>query len=341
MVTYNKTVDFSIIVPVLNEERNIGACFTAIAGLNTPADRFEVLLVDNGSTDRTVALAGEYAKRFDLAIYSRPGVHISAMRNYGVQQSRGKMLAFLDADCIVSPEWLNKALETYQTELHRATADKPPAIVGSAYRIPPDSSWVGKAWYLNSSNRPVTGPVQWIPSGNMIVAREAYLAVGGFDENVQTDEDYELCQRIRARGYSVISNPDISVVHWGTPQTISSFYRKEHWHGRDVFKIFLDSGRTLKNTKAVAFAFVYVLLIAWFAVAGFLAVGKGAFVPLVACVAAAFFVSTVLALRTSFAARQYGYIFYLSVLYTVFGVARAFCILNVSTWAFQPVKKNS
>jgi len=328
-------LDFSIIVPVLNEERHIDICFSAIAGLKTPVDRYEVMLIDNGSTDRTLALAGEYANRFNLVIYSKPGIHISAMRNFGVSKARGKILAFLDADCIVSDQWLNHARQTFQRELVAPRGGALPAIAGAAYQIPPDSTWVAKAWNINASNLPVAGPVAWIPSGNMFVEREAFFAVGGFNENIQTNEDYDLCQRIRARGYSVISDPEIAVVHVGTPQDISSFFRKEHWHGKDVFKVYLESGRTMKNSKAVAFALFYAALLAGFVFAGIVTAITGRFIFLEMCLLFAFCVPVALAIKVSFAAGQYRHICGLSVLYTVYGIARAFCIFKVSTGVFQ------
>lgn len=325
-------ITFSIIIPVRNEERRIPACFDALARLSAPRGSFQVLLIDNGSTDRTVDAARRYALSFTLAIHSHPGGHISALRNFGVRLARGRILAFLDADCVVPPDWLERAREAFLRSENTAPGTPPAAIIGSAYRIPPDSTWVARAWNLNTCNRLTSGPVDWLPSGDMFVTRAAFDAVGGFNEDIQTDEDYDLCRRMRAQGYAVIADPALAVVHWGTPQTVASFYRKEHWHGEHVFKVFLDSHMKLRQSHAVEFGLLYVFLMLGFFIALILAVGAGMFIPLGVVAAAAIAAPAVPAISRCVSAGQSRFILKLMLLYTVYGAARAFCIMNVTSW---------
>src|SRR6185437_9769826 len=98
--------EVSIIIPAFNEERSIGSCLDAIANLRTADAEFEVLVIDNGSADRTVEIARHYAGRLNLRTVIEPGVHVSVLRNTGARLAMGKHLAFVDADCIVSPDWL-------------------------------------------------------------------------------------------------------------------------------------------------------------------------------------------------------------------------------------------
>jgi len=109
----------SIVVSVKNGEEYICACFNAIARLTAPRDCFEVLLVDNDSTDRTVDLASVFENLFDLKIYCSHGASVSEVRNYGITRSSGKVIAFLDADCIVPPEWLEKWLAAFHLGLEK------------------------------------------------------------------------------------------------------------------------------------------------------------------------------------------------------------------------------
>lgn len=327
---------FSIIIPVRNEERRIPACFDALARLSAPHDSFQVLLIDNGSTDRTIEVARRYAAAFTLAIHSRPGVHISALRNFGARLARGRILVFLDADCVVPSDWLERAREAFLRD-QRAHPGRPPAaIIGSPYRIPPDSTWVARAWNVNPSSRLTSGLVDWLPSGDMFVVRAAFDAVGGFNEQIQTDEDYDLCQRMRARGYAVVADPALAVVHWGTPQTIASFYRKEHWHGEGVFKVFLDSHLKIWQSRAVEFGLFYVFLIVGLFIALVVAATAGTFLPLGVVAAAVIVAPAVPAIPRCMSAGQYHFILSLMLLYTVYGVARALCIMDVSNWLPRP-----
>jgi len=104
----------SIIVPALNEEQVIGRCLEAVAANDFPLEQMEVILVDNGSKDRTIAIARSYEKSLPLRVLERKGVHISAMRNAGAREARGELLAFLDADCQLSENLLGRVAEEFE-----------------------------------------------------------------------------------------------------------------------------------------------------------------------------------------------------------------------------------
>src|SRR5688572_20828628 len=87
---------FSLILPTYNEERFIRQCLDGIRAQRIAADRVEIVVVDNGSTDRTVAICREYTDR----ILSHPELRVGAMRNQGARSATGQVLAFVDADCV-------------------------------------------------------------------------------------------------------------------------------------------------------------------------------------------------------------------------------------------------
>ncbi len=128
-------MDFSIIIPAKNEEKNIQNCLQSIAAIDYPADKFEVLLIDNGSTDKTVAVAESWGAK----VFLKPELTISGLRNFGAQQSKGKILAFLDADCTVDKNWLNAASVYLE--------DTAVVSFGSPAVIPLNATWVQKAWF--------------------------------------------------------------------------------------------------------------------------------------------------------------------------------------------------
>jgi glycosyltransferase involved in cell wall biosynthesis len=93
----------SIIVPVYNGQDTLELCLDSISKLCYPKDLLEVILVDNGSTDSTVAIA----KRYNVTVLHEPSIKSSyAARNVGIKAAKGDLLAFTDADCIVTPNWL-------------------------------------------------------------------------------------------------------------------------------------------------------------------------------------------------------------------------------------------
>jgi glycosyltransferase involved in cell wall biosynthesis len=93
----------SVIIPVFNGERVVRPLLSSLARLDYPGDRYEVILVDNGSTDSTMQIAGEFAVR----VLSEASVRSSyAARNLGIAQARHEILAFTDADCVVDPRWV-------------------------------------------------------------------------------------------------------------------------------------------------------------------------------------------------------------------------------------------
>jgi glycosyltransferase involved in cell wall biosynthesis len=224
-----KPLIFSVIIPVLNEEKIVGQCLSALVKQSLPVDEFEVIVVDNGSTDRTIEIASEYHSVLRLSVLSKSTCNISAVRNAAAEIAKGTFLAFLDADCLPSEEWLRRALARLRS------GDG--GVIGAFYTIPLESGWVAKTWYgdLPTARQ---GPVSYVPSGTLFLARSVFWKVGGFDPSIQTSEDVELCQRVRADGYQVLGYAELSTVHLGTPQTIAAFYRKQLWHGTGVRSAF-------------------------------------------------------------------------------------------------------
>lgn len=239
------TLRVSVIIPVLNEEAVIGRCLDALAQSTLSRKSLEVLVVDNGSTDRTLKVVAGFSERLRLRVLQKAGVNISALRNLAAAEARGEILAFLDADCLASPEWLERALAHLDGQSER--------IVGSRYAIPADSSWVGRAWY-GIGHAPVDGDVAYVPSGDLLIRRSTFCQLGGFNEALATSEDCEFCLRARNAGLPVRAAVELAVTHLGTPQTLAQFYRKHRWHGTHVARVFAKNRKSGAHLRAVAFA---------------------------------------------------------------------------------------
>jgi len=310
----------SVVVPALNEEIVLGRCLASLARQKLPADLFEVIVVDNGSTDRTREIARGFGSSMALTVLERSGVRISALRNFGASMASGEYLAFLDADCVAPAHWLQQIADLLHADDFR--------IIGAQYRIPASSSWVARAWY-GDLWRLKDGPVSYVPGGDLAISRELFMKLGGFDETIVTSEDTEFCERAAASSVPILAVPSLSVVHLGTPQTLEGFYRKQSWHGVNVHRVFLRDVFHSKSRKAMLFA-VYMLIAVVVAIAGACAGAVSGNAALALAGAGVLLIGpSALALLACGERKNWSQLLPLTVLYGAYGLARAMCLLGV------------
>ncbi|MEW6531399.1 MAG: glycosyltransferase [Thermodesulfobacteriota bacterium] len=227
---------FSVVIPMHNSARTIRRCLDSLGALSHSS--YEVILVDDGSTDETTAIARSY-DAFRLIELPKGGP--SRARNEGVRHAQGHLVAFTDSDCVVDEHWL--------TELEKGFIDQNVAGVGGAQRSPVDESEAGRTFqeFMQAIGF-VTGYVQTgrvmketnhNPSCNVAYKREVLGKVDGFDESLWPGEDVEIDLKIRRLGYKLIFNPAAMVGHY-RPATYRDFAhmmeRYGHCQGRLVRK---------------------------------------------------------------------------------------------------------
>ncbi len=315
-------IEVSVVIPTLNEEAVIARCLESLARQTFPHDAFEAIVVDNGSQDRTIAMALDFQGTLKLRVLDREGVPVSALRNFAAAEARGRFLAFLDADCIAPPDWLEQAMAPLSAEGC--------GVIGAHYTIPPDSSWVARAWYgdMRTQKR---GRVSYVPAGTMLASRELFLELGGFDETISTSEDCEFCQRVSEAGFPVEGIPSLSVVHLGTPQTVAAFYRKQRWHGTDVHTVFLRNVLHSAHAKATLFALYTICSLAALAVGAPTAILSGNYAGAGWTALVALAGPILLAARGAAQRKRWGVLAPLTFLYVVYGVARGLCLLGITS----------
>lgn len=244
----------SFIIPALNEERHLARCLGSIFALERPAEvtGVEILVVDNQSKDRTSAIALEFGAK---VVTVPPGL-VSRSRNAGVRASGGRLLAFLDADCEISSDWLTRcAGHVIQPEVLAA---------GTGMAAPaPTAPWVERCWYTIAYKRPVAESerVDWLMSFNLLVRREAFVQVGGFDESLVTCEDSDFGYKLAARG-RLIRDHVARTVHHGESKTLSQFFRREAWRSRGNLPMAFRHGMMARELPSLLGppAFVVALL---------------------------------------------------------------------------------
>jgi glycosyltransferase involved in cell wall biosynthesis len=241
----------SVIIPVFNEEKHIQRTLSALATQDAKKESFEIIVVDNGSSDSTLSIVEQFSSALPLRILSVPNGNISKVRNWGAQAATGETLAFLDADCVPKNTWLREALNVPHDR----------GIWGAHYAVPADATWVGNLWGKYQAKEEI-GAVSFLPAGDMFILREDFLNIGGFNEALDTSEDVELCQRVLKSGLHVSAYPGLAVEHHGTPRTLAQFYRQNRWHGKHVLRKFIANLPSLKDWPIVALS-LYTFFMFW------------------------------------------------------------------------------
>ena len=229
----------SFVIPVLNAERDIERCLRSIWRLDFPADRYEIRIVDNGSTDNTQQILHNLGVDFQIV----ENANVASLRNQAAARSRGDYIAFVDADVELTPGWLQQGLAVFaqqQTPAEPDSQHETQAVVASGCfpRIPPQATWVQKVWDMQQRGRIQAGPPQpiaWLPSMNLLVRRTMFETVGGFDEQLETTEDVDLCYRLGQQGV-ILHNTGMDAVHWGEAPDLQTFWRKEVWRATGSLK---------------------------------------------------------------------------------------------------------
>ncbi|MBN2058813.1 MAG: glycosyltransferase [Deltaproteobacteria bacterium] len=216
----------SIIIPAKNEEKILPSCLDSILSSDYPKNRFEILLIDNGSTDKTIAIAQSHG----LKIIDGSSFTIGAMRNLGVKESHGDLIAFVDADVIVTKSWLASGVRCLQSHPNAACA-------GSFPLVPENFGWVAESWWFLQFpvNTNKEQKVEWLASMNIICRRDTFENIGGFNLNLMTAEDVDFCYRIGA-GHDIFYCPAMIAYHYGEAQSLRQLFLKERWRGNSNYE---------------------------------------------------------------------------------------------------------
>lgn len=197
---------FSVIVPVYQHWLLVPKLLACLERQEFPQDRFETLLVDNGSSD--VIVPKDMPPRTHILHCPKPGSY--AARNHGVREAKGAWLAFTDADCMPSPRWLRALADAAE----QGTAGET-LLAGSVEIVPvsqrpgpceiydivkgiPQSRYVGRGYAATA---------------NLAVSRAVFDELNGFDESRFSGGDADFCRRAGSKGHPILYVPEARVDH--------------------------------------------------------------------------------------------------------------------------------
>ena len=235
-----RTPKVSIVVASYNGGRTLESCLASLEKLNYPD--YEIILVDDGSTDSTPRIAAEFSpsprpngdggiERTKPTIISLRHVKncgLSAARNTGIAAASGEIIAFTDSDCRVDEDWLHFLV----TDL----LDGKFAGVGGPNLLPPEDCAVAAAVMASPG-----GPLQvmlgdreaeHIPGCNMAFTKRALQQIGGFDPVfMKAGDDVDLCWRLQAAGFKIGFSPAAVVWHHRR-ETVGAYLRQQRGYGQ-------------------------------------------------------------------------------------------------------------
>jgi glycosyltransferase involved in cell wall biosynthesis len=218
----------SVIVPVLNGERTIKDCLASLMRSDYPVECREVLVVDNGSRDRTA----EIVKEFPVVLLREEQPGAAAARNRGVRESRGEILAFTDADCLVSTGWIRELVREFES-----------AGVGGAEGetvgycpVTPVERYTARIGRFSHAYRQLSPLAPYVITANAAFHRQVFERVGGFDCRFPQagGEDIDFSWQFLSRtGLELRYNPRAVVFHRHR-STVGGYLKQQMRNGRGL-----------------------------------------------------------------------------------------------------------
>jgi glycosyltransferase involved in cell wall biosynthesis len=243
----------AVIVPTLNRPRELTACLDALASLDYPADRYEIVVVDDGSDPPVAPRADLGRPGLRVRWLAQPNAGPSAARNAGARVADGEILAFTDDDCTPAPGWL-RAMATAVVQapqaLHGGRVEN--ALDGNPCSVASQTITEVIVPHLIASG----SALRFVTSNNLALTADGYRAMGGFDERFRTAEDREFCHRWVASGRPIAAVPDAVVLH-RHDLTLASFWRQHFGYGRGACRfhaIRATGGRSLWADEIAMYA---------------------------------------------------------------------------------------
>lgn len=224
---------FSIIIPTYNRPNQLAACLQSLVKLDYPANRFEVIAVDDGGSVLLEPVVATVRNQLDIKLIAQTNAGPASARNTGAANAKGTHLAFIDDDCMASSSWLKG--------LANALATNPDGLVGghTINALPENTfSTASQALisYLYAYYNNKLDQARFFASNNIALSAKLFHKIEGFDASSfpVAAEDRELCDRLLYHGYRMTYIAD-AVVYHAHHLGLNSFLSQHFNYGRGAF----------------------------------------------------------------------------------------------------------
>ncbi|MEA5469538.1 glycosyltransferase family 2 protein [Spirulina sp. 06S082] len=252
------TPSISAIICTYNRDTYVGAAIDSILAQDLP--EFEVILVDNCSTDRTKAIAQERLSDPRFKYFYESQLGLSAARNRGFKEAKGDILVYLDDDAVASPGWLRAIYQAYKNNEKLAIAGGKTTLIWPPNTPRPnwlsrDASGVLGLYDLGDAPLSITRPDRSPIGANYSIRRDILEAIGGFNvnlgrvgKNLVSNEELFMTEQVLKQGWMVMYLPDAAAGHNVIPERITpNWFLKRSW-GQGISESYRDQ---LANRSAL------------------------------------------------------------------------------------------
>lgn len=251
---------FSIIIPTYNREQTLAKGLSQIVDLDYPKERFEVIVVDDGSKISPKEALQPFKNQLQLTLITQPNLGAAAARNRGAEATKGDFLAFIDDDCSPSPQWLKTFAKGFSRRPDMAIAGRTVnALTDNLYSVATHLLLDFVYEYYNGIHE----KARFIASGNMAASAPCFRQMQGFNPSFSiASEDREFSDRWLSFGYGMSYMPEAVASH-SRDLDFASFCRQHFNYGRGAFRFHQLRLKRLKRTYSMEPPFYYLKMLSY------------------------------------------------------------------------------
>lgn len=217
-------IKYSVIVPAYNSINTIKDCLNALTHQSISMEDYEIIVVDDGSTDRT----DNIVKKFPVKYLRQANQGPAAARNHGAREAKGEIILFTDSDCVPASDWIEEMVRPFE---------KPDIVaVKGAYRTS-QSALVARFAQIEFEERfeilKRAKSIDMVDTYSAAYRRDLFWQAGGFDESfpVANNEDTDLSYKLSSAGHRMVFNQNAVVSHLRHPDTLKKYAVQKFWRG--------------------------------------------------------------------------------------------------------------
>ncbi len=208
-----KPKPYEIVIPLFNDEENLKNLLDSLKDVGVSSS--DVIVSMSGPRGDIGNLKKQHGFRL---IYSDQRQNPAITRNKGAKQVKAVYIVFLDSDVLVTQDWKNA--------LDDISMSKLVLLTGDTVHVSATPNWLELFWFARIER----GNRRYINGANTVVDKDLFQALGGFDESLDSGEDFDFSIRAARSGVPPILDDRLKVFHEGYPKSIREFIKRERWH---------------------------------------------------------------------------------------------------------------